>query len=262
MKAIDVMNEIFSWAPGDYTRTCDTLKAGSPDREVQRVAVCCFNTPQVIRDAAAWGADLLITHEPTYHDHWDNEPVTPVAVAKRQLLESTGMTVYRYHDHPHLAAEDMICLGEVEALGLPGRVLPREGAPIGHTHYLLDTPITPRALAAHIERVMELQHVRISGAADAPCTHLVMAWGASSCLMEELAGDGEIILAGEACEWREAEYARDAAALGFKKALLVLGHCGSERDGMKYIAGLIQKRFPALEVKYFRSEEVFTYTDR
>ena len=104
--------------------------------------------------------------------------------------------------------------------------------------------------------------VRISGAADEPCTHLVLAWGSSSGLLAELAGDGEIVLTGEACEWREAEYARDASALGFKKALLVLGHCGSERDGMKYIAKLIQEKFPALEVRYFQSEEVYTYTDR
>jgi len=42
----------------------------------------------------------------------------------------------------------------------------------------------------------------------------------------------------------------------------VLGHCGSERDGMKYITKLIQQKFPELEVKYFQSEEVFKYTDR
>ena len=262
MKAIEIMNELFSWAPGDYAKTCDTLKAGSPDKEVKRVAVCCFNTPQVIRDAAAWGADLLITHEPTYHDHWDNEPVTPVGIAKRQLLESTGMTVYRYHDHPHMAPSDLICAGEIEELDLPGHIVPKENLPLGHTHYLLDTPITPRELAARIEKKWGLAHVRISGAADEPCTRLVLAWGSAGGLLDELAGDAEIVLAGEACEWREGEYARDASALGYKKALLVLGHCGSERDGMKYIARLIQEKFPALDVKYFQSEELYTYTDR
>ena len=260
MKAIEIMNELFSWAPGDYTKTCDTLKAGSPDKEVSRVAVCCFNTPQVIRDAAAWGAQLLITHEPTYYDHWDNEPTTPVGIAKRALIESTGMAVYRYHDHPHMAPEDLICAGEIEALNLPGRVSHKSG--FGVTHYILDTPITPRELAAHIEKEWDLAHVRISGTTDKPCTHLVLAWGTPGRILEELAGDAEIVLTGEACEWREAEYARDADALGFKKALLVLGHCGSERDGMKYITGLIQQKFPELEVQYFRSEEVYTYSDR
>ena len=259
MKAIDIMNEIFSWAPGDYTKTCDTLKAGSPETEVTRVAVCCFNTPQVIRDAAAWGAQLLITHEPTYHDHWDHEPTTPVAIAKRQLLESTGMTVYRYHDHPHMAPNDLICEGELEALGLEGHSW--RGNNLGVTHYMLETPITPRELAKRIEKNFDLAHVRISGTMDEPCTHLVLAWGSPGNMLDVLAGDAEIVLTGETCEWREAEYARDAHELGFKKALLVLGHCGSERDGMKYIAKLIQQKFPEIEVQYFRSEEVFAYTD-
>lgn len=260
MKAIDIMNELFAWAPGDYTKTCDTIKAGSPDTEVTRVAVCCFTTPQVVRDAADWGAQLLITHEPTYYDHWDAECTLPVGIAKRKFIESTGMAVYRYHDHPHYAPEDLICAGEIEALGLPGRIVRKSG--FGVTRYDLDAPITPRQLAKHIEKNWDLAHVRIAGTTDEPCTRLALAWGTPGSILEELAGDAEIVLTGEACEWREAEYARDAAALGFKKALLVLGHCGSERDGMKYIASLVQQKFPQLEVRYFRSEEVYSYTDQ
>ena len=102
MRAVDVMNVLFSWAPGEYPKTCDTLKAGSDNQQVSKVAVCCFATPQVIRQAAEWGAQLLITHEPTYYDHWDN--------------------IYRYHDHPHMAEMDMICAGELQALNLPGKL--------------------------------------------------------------------------------------------------------------------------------------------
>ena len=260
MKAIDIMNEIFSWAPGEYNPTCDTLKVGSPETEVTRVAVCCFATVPIIRAAAEWGAQLLITHEPTYYDHWDREPTNPVGIAKKQFIESTGITLYRYHDHPHMAPEDLICEGEIKALGLAGRKLCQSG--FGCTHYMLDEPITPRELAAHIEKKFDIAHVRICGTTDKPCSRLVLAWGTPGSVAEELAGEGEIILTGEACEWSLGEYARDADALGFKKALLILGHCGSERDGMKYIAGLMQEKFPQLEVKYFKSEEVYTYPEK
>lgn len=259
MKAMDVMNEIFSWAPGDYTVTCDTLKAGSPDTPVTKAAVCCFTTPQVIRDAAAWGAQLLITHEPTFYLHWDNENNTPVGKAKKALIDSTGMAVYRYHDHPHAAPEDLICKGELLALGLPGHM---ETDAFGMNHYILDTPITPAQLAKRIEDRFGIAHVRICGTTDKPCTRLVLAWGTPGNMMEEMVGEGEIILTGEACEWELAEYARDADALGFKKALLILGHCGSERDGMRYVAQLMQEKLPQIETRYFQSEEVYTYTDR
>ena len=81
-------------------------------------------------------------------------------------------------------------------------------------------------------------------------------------MFEELSGWADVVLTGEACEWRLGEYARDAAQLGFAKAMLILGHCGSERDGMRYIAGLLKDAVPALDVRYFESGEVYTYCEK
>ena len=46
--------------------TVDTVKAGDAEREVKKVAVAMFASIDTIRAAAAWGADFLIVHEPTY----------------------------------------------------------------------------------------------------------------------------------------------------------------------------------------------------
>ena len=62
-------------------------------------------------------------------------------------------------------------------------------------------------------------------------------------------------------EWSLGEYARDAAQLGYKKALLILGHEGSERAGMVYTADILREMYPDLEVQYFECGEVYTYTD-
>lgn len=257
MKASKIIALMESWAPGSYERTCDTVKCGDPEREARRIAVCCFATPDVIREAAAWGAQLLITHEPTFYDHWDQIEDTPVGHAKRQLLEESGLVLYRYHDHPHAAPADLIGAGEVEALGLEGTLEERGAEEINR--FTLHTAMTPRSLAEHIEKTLGIAHVRICGAADAPCTRLALAFGTPRGVFEELSGWADIVLTGEACEWRVGEYARDAAQLGFAKALLILGHCGSERDGMRYIAGRLKTALPALEVRYFESGEVYTY---
>ena len=58
------------------------------------------------------------------------------------------------------------------------------------------------------------------------------------------------------------EYARDAAQLGHKKALLILGHIGSERDGMRYLADELKKAHSEIPCAYFECGEVYTYTDR
>lgn len=259
MKAKEIIALMESWAPGIYEKTCDTIKCGDPERGVTRIAVCCFATPEVIRAAKSWGAQLLITHEPTFYDHWDHIEDTPVGKAKWQLLEESGLVLYRYHDHPHAAPSDLIGLGEVEALGLEGTLEERGADEINR--YTLHTPMTPRELAAHIEKTLGIAHVRICGAADAPVTKLALAFGTPRGVFEELSGWADVVLTGEACEWRLGEYARDAAQLGFAKALLIMGHCGSERDGMRYIAALLKEALPGLEVRYFECGEVYTYSE-
>ena len=81
--------------------------------------------------------------------------------------------------------------------------------------------------------------------------------------MEELKNEeSQIVLVGEAKEWCCAEYARDAAQLGYKKALIYMGHVGSERDGMRYTADLLTQMYPEISVKYFECGEVYQYTDQ
>lgn len=260
MKAYELMEELFALAPdGDYTDTCDTLKAGSPEREVSRVAVTMIPTVDVIRQAASWGADLLIVHEPMYYNHADHHSTESVECEKRALVEQTGMTIYRYHDHPHRAPKDMIALGEYALLGLDGEI--DWSKQFGLTRVRLHQPMTPRELAMRMEERLGIGHVRICGAADAPCTRIASLFGApgngvGEALKRE---DVEIVLTGEACEWAHGEYARDAAQLGRKKALLIMGHVGSERDGMSELAKQLEKKHPELAIRYFDCGEVYTY---
>lgn len=119
MRAKEIMAEQFAKAKMPCKDTVDTLKAGSAEREVKKLATCFIATPEVIRAAADWGADLLITHEPTYYDHRDydgNIPNNPVMQAKKALLDGTGMTVYRLHDHMHAGRPDGIIAGELKKL--------------------------------------------------------------------------------------------------------------------------------------------------
>lgn len=261
MKAIDIMNGLFALARHTpINNTCDTCKAGDPEAEVKRVAVTMFPTPDVVRSAAEWDADLLIVHEPAYYNHMDVHSDEAQECEKRRLIESTGMTVFRFHDHPHTTDPDMITQGQFERFGLRGKVDHRNGK--YPARFYLDEPMTPVELARLIEERCGLKHIRICGARDTLCREVSGMFGSPSGTFDEIRNDEcEIMLVGEVCEWRDCEYARDAAQLGRKKAILILGHVGSERDGMVYVAEFLKKMYPALEVKYFESGEVYTYTD-
>lgn len=262
MKAYEIMNHLFAKAartPGE--NTVDTLKIGNPNAEVTHVAVGMFATPEVIREAHRLGCNLLIVHEPTFYDHFDRKLAEdPVTAQKKALLEALGITLYRYHDFPHNATPDLICAGVTEAMGLDA-----------HVEYLdfrdlvkitLHNPMTAMELARHLEDKLGLRHIKISGSRDLPATRLSLMCGTPGGVFEELRSpDCEILLTGEACEWQLGEYARDASQLGFNKTLMVLGHIGSERDGMKYVAKLLQTELPELEVTYIEGREVYSYTD-
>ena len=261
MKAFEIMEDLFSLSnPLWSEQTCDTLKAGDPNMEVTKVAVSMFATVDIVRQARDWGAQLLIVHEPTYYNHWDNHTDDFFEAEKRRLIEQSGLTIYRFHDHPHCTDPDIITTGEIQYLGLDCTLEKTDVFDLTRLH--LNTPMTPRQLAKHIEDKLGIAHVRIAGAADVPCTCLSLMVGTPGGLEDELRNPkSEIILTGEICEWGLGEHVRDAAQLGYHKAILVLGHIGSERDGMKYTAQILKERQPQLDVRYFECGEVYTYSD-
>ena len=144
--------------------------------------------------------------------------------------------------------------------GLQGKIEYTDVFDLVRVH--LDEPMTPVELAKQIEKNCNIRHLRICGAANTPCTVVSGMFGTPGGVFEELKSDQcEILLTGEACEWSLGEYARDCAQLGYKKALIIMGHIGSERDGMVYTADLLKEMHPELDVQYFECGEVYTYTD-
>lgn len=263
MNTIEIMRDLFALAyKKDFPGTCDTCKAGDPEADVRKVALTMFATPEVIRQAAEWGAQLLITHEPTYHTIPEDMPSGDIVdMQKKSLLEQTGITLFRFHDHPHYTSPDIIAAGELEKLGLEGTLEQTDIFDCVRIH--LNSPMTAAETAEAIQRRLGIRHVRICGARDIPCQVVSGMFGApGNIVLEELQRpESQIVLVGETCEWLIGEYARDAAQLGLKKALLIMGHVGSERDGMEYTARLLKRMHPQLDVRYFECGEVYTYTD-
>ena len=240
--------------------TCDTVKAGDTEKEVEKLALAMFATVDVIRAVKEWGADMLIVHEPTYYDHMDVFGADAVTTEKKKLLDESEITVFRYHDCMHYRAEDLISKGELHYLGLRGKVLP---TPYAASHlFESDEPLTALELVSRIEERLGVAHVRIAGERNKKATRFALCFGTPGGVFDLLKSeDVEIVLVGEACEWMLAEYARDAAALGKNKSLITMGHIGSERDGMRLLAKALKDKHPQLAIRYFESGEVYTYTD-
>lgn len=259
MKAIELIKELNEGAITPE-RTCDTVKAGNPERELSRVAVSMFATVDIVRRVKEWGADLLIVHEPTYYDHMEVINVeTDVIAAKRALIEESGIVIYRYHDNMHFREVDAIAEGELHYLGLTGKLEKTQYSASGL--FVSDTPVSALDLAERMKKDLGIAHPRIAGARDAKGTRIATCFGTPRGVMELLQSkDIDIVLTGEVCEWKIAEYARDAAALGMNKSLIVMGHIGSERDGMRLLTERMKKKY-SFETRYFECGEVYTYAE-
>ena len=260
MKAEKIISWLNSFSfSSDFSKTCDTFKTGSSDIDVKKVGVAMFATPAVIKTACEWGAELLIVHEPLYYNHYDVRTDDKIEGQKAKLLEESGISVYRYHDHPHLSRPDLIAAGELKYLGFDGDIEYTDIFDL--VRVKLNEPITARQLACHIEEKLGIKNVRIAGAADKSISRISCMFGAPGGLLDELKRDEcEALVAGEVCEWALCEYARDASELGYTKAVLALGHAGSERAGMVYISELLKERFCDIDIRYFECGEVYSYT--
>jgi putative NIF3 family GTP cyclohydrolase 1 type 2 len=67
------------------------------------------------------------------------------------------------------------------------------------------------------------------------------------------------MICGEITEWTLSAYVRDAAAMGFNKAMIVIGHERSEEPGMKELAKRLQPLLKVIPVHFSDSGEPFIY---
>lgn len=259
MKAKEMIKELCALGPAPEV-TCDTVKSGDPERELRRIAVTMFPRIETLHKAALWGADMMIVHEPTYYEHMEMGEDTPVSRQKRDLIEKSGMVLFRFHDRMHASEPDGIAEGELHYLGLSGKV---EKTPYFASYIMtLDEELTARELGLLIEKRLGIKRVRIAGERNKKIGRLALCFGSPGGIFELISDERiDSMLIGEVCEWQVCEYARDAAALGINKSVIAMGHVGSERGGMRYLFEKLSASHPDIEFKYFENEEVYSYTD-
>ena len=117
-----------------------------------------------------------------------------------------------------------------------------------------------RELAAEAKAKLSAQAVRIVGAPDLRSGKVGFSAGAPAptTQMRMLQRDDvEVLVAGESREWETVEYARDAADLGLPKALILLGHCASEEEGMRHCAEWLAEMMPSLRVELLPAGDPF-----
>lgn len=267
----DMIGQIVADFGGPVESTVDTVKSGDTSRPVRGVITTFMATVPVIRQAADLGANLIITHEPTFFSHDDDISFLrndPVYQAKRRLIEETGVVVFRLHDYPHGLAranlpdflrgdvgDDPFSLGLVEAMGWQAYADPN------YPIFCTIPPVTLAELIREFKKRLHLDTVRVAGNPAQMCRRVLLWFGGSGILfhvpsLERF--DADVIVTGECPEWETFAYARDANALGINRALIAVGHEPSEEPGMARLTGWLRARFPDVPITHVPAEHAVT----
>lgn len=256
--------------PLPHEETCDHLMAGSYDLEVTKIVTTFMATVEVIEEAARIGANLIITHEPTWFTGMDGTEwleEDPVYRDKKKLIEKYNIAIWRFHDHMHMGLEDGIYRGFNLETGWGQYVIP---GPSGMEHFGVCYQI-PRTtlgeLCNFFKMKLDMKVIQIVGSADMPVERVgVLVGGGSLGLgIEEMPmkimhqNSLDVLVCGDITEWTISAYVRDAAALGYNKSMLVLGHERSEEMGMKYLGDWMSDIVGETEVVFVDAKEPFTY---
>ncbi len=289
MKIQEVMDKIYGFHPSLGEReaeTIDGLKIGDTGQECTGIATGIFASVEVIEQAHAAGANLLLVHEPVFYDHFDKEEAkthNEVARKKAELCEKYHMVIIRDHDHLHAHRPDGIFTGVLRYLGWEEYA--ETDTSMGmFAHFIVTLPAeketTLQKLLAALQDTIGMNGVRYVGPDDMPVKklaivgHLYPMQGPDPEMnhrgfpkeysveiiryFEEQ--DVDVVLPGETIDWTLLSYVRDAVELGQQKAVVPLGHFNWEELGMRYAKEWVQALAgPELSVTYVPTGDMWKF---
>lgn len=227
----------------------DTLIVGSWAQEVTGVATTFMATFDVIKRAQRQGLNLILTHEPTFYNHLDERDVygsqDPVVAEKLKFLEEHNMVIFRYHDLPHMAQDDMINAGLKDKL---------DWNDFETQDMLFRSPFKSlEELAGYLKDNLGASTLRVVGSPEMKINTIGIlpgAYGREAQVEAFNQPEVDVLIVGESREWETIEYVRDALEMGGNTALIVLGHADSEEPGMEYVAKWLSPLVPEVPVKF------------
>lgn len=260
----DVIDLILGAIPdAPLETTVDTVKSGDASQEVTGIATTFLATCEVIERAAEADANLIITHEPTFYNHFDDVDwleEDAVYAYKRRLLDEHGMVVWRFHDYWHLYEPDGILTGLLKKLEWEDRVVSEaDRVDLPST---VEVPAVPVAeLAEQMKARLQIDHpIQIVGNTETVCRRVGLlpgAYGGRSQIEFVGRSDIDVLVVGEINEWETSVYVRDAVSSGRPMALIILGHVNSEEPGMEWLADWLQPLIGEIPIVHIPARDPF-----
>lgn len=236
--------------------TVDTWKIGDPDTPVRGVVSTFMGTLEVMRQTAALGANLIVSHEPIFYNHFDETDALatdPVYDAKVRYAKEHGLIVWRFHDHWHRLKPEPMSVESIKRLGWEKY---RDQGWAGFSRRFTRPAVALDALVREMTRNIPSKSIRVIGDPALQVTKIAQIGHSIGGLIDAFE-TCDVAIAPEIREFDCAEYTRDAMALGQKKALILIAHERGEEYGMLRCRDWLRPLVPEAPVTFIDATEPF-----
>lgn len=260
MPLLDVVCQtLSSMAPLRLAEDWDNvgLLIGDRKQSIKKAMTCLTVTPNVVEEAVADDADLVITHHPLPFKPLGRLTADSIPGSMLLKLIGNGISLYSAHTAFDSASQGinqhwatMLGLTDVETL-LPTESDLENEAPLEGTGRLgrLAAPETLASLATRASDLVGAPSPRIVGQQDQSVSKVALACGSGGSFLSAANRRGcDVMLTGEATF----HTCLEAESLGI--GLILLGHYWSERFAMERMADDLQQEIAELTVWASRSE--------
>jgi len=245
MKVKEIINAIEEFAPLSIQEDWDNsgLCVGSPEDEVTSVLLGLDCTPELVDEAVACGADMIVTHHPLIFK--GVKRISPEDQTGEAIIKAVraGISIYAAH-----TSADKVLAGVSGAmaarLGLEDvRILEEdgEGTGLGVVGDLAE-PLTAMEAVVLVKDRFSLKSLRTSRPVEGKITRVAMCGGSGGSLIGAARKAGaDLYLSGDI------SYHNFFTENGFM--IMDIGHYESEIEIVDILFSLIKKKFPTFAVR-------------
>lgn len=247
------------------------------EQNVTRIVTCVYPSIDVIKEAIAFGANFIISHESLFWNHgdhvdWLEANKNKTYQIKENLLKENHIVVWRDHDYIHSG----IPVGDLDIKYTDG-IFYGFAKEMNWLRYAsgnqscLDTykipQTTAKDLANFLIQKMNLNGTRIIGNPNAKVSKVTIPFHIFGDAKDDITDMDQdkvdVFLTMELVDFTLTEYVKDSAQAGRDKAIITLGHFNFEEQGMKYmphwLPDALQEKIP---IKFIQATDMYHFLEK
>jgi len=257
--AADIIKHIYAncdWVNPETT--VDRVIAGDAEKPIHTALVTWISSRQACREAVARGADLLVTHEPTFWNHRDDRSSEndPHSLEKQREIDESGLVILRLHDSWDLFPGIGIPFAWAQFLGISDP--PAQISSHRYQHRYDIAPLTAGEFAHRVAaRTAAISEPAVEFTGDPEQTirsvGIGTGCGCDPRVFQEMGCELAVVCDDGIAYWAHLQRCADIGM-----PAVCVNHGTSEEPGMMSLAAYLRETFPAISVEHLPHPCCFT----